>query len=288
MVKHPLGPVGATSEARNYCLDAGQTVLTRVPSSYVLYRRARHGVSRPQRNPAQPSVRRPPKNGEVWDHPSSCRLFLLWKFSLDEPERCGRTSEASATSRLSKPRAFFGGCRNRLAAAGSRSRTAVASGVPSSGESERSREFGRQQVLDHNPGAPVTLGSKCQIPIPARAAALPVGPEQHLECSRAPRNRRSRVEGCRPRSRGRTASSCPTGSTRNCCLEKGIVEPSARQTAWVDRVGAAPRGVRGDAAYCAAAVSSLVSSAFSAIGISRFASSSAQSPAALRSSVRVV
>jgi hypothetical protein len=98
----------------------------------------------------------------------------------------------------------------------------------------------------------------------------------------------SRRSNAAARSRGRTASSCPTGSTRNCCLEKGIVEPSARQTAGVDRVGAAPRGVRGDAAYCAVAASSLVSSAFSAIGISRFASSSAQSPAALRSSVRVV
>jgi hypothetical protein len=201
MVKHPLGPVGGTSEERNCCLNAGQTIPTRVPSSYVLYRRARHGVSRPQRILPSDQFGGRRRNGEVWDHPSSCRLFLLWRFSLHEPERRGRTSEASATSRLSKPRAFLGGCRIAWRRPGSRSRTAVASGVPSSGESERSGEFGRQQVLDHNPGAPVTLGSKCQIPMPARAAALPVGPEQHLECSRAPRNRRARVEGCRPEPR---------------------------------------------------------------------------------------
>jgi hypothetical protein len=82
--------------------------------------------------------------------------------------------------------------------------TAVASGVPSSEESERSRQLGRQDVLDHNPGAPVTFGSECQIPVPPRSAALPVGPEQRLESSRAPRDRRARIEGCcpEPRSHG--------------------------------------------------------------------------------------
>jgi hypothetical protein len=38
---------------------------------------------------------------------------------------------------------------------------AVASGVPSSEESERGRQLGRQDVLDHDPGAKVAFGSEC-------------------------------------------------------------------------------------------------------------------------------
>jgi hypothetical protein len=81
---------------------------------------------------------------------------------------------------------------------GRMSRRGATSGVPSSEESERSRQLGRQDVLDHNPGAPVTFGSECPIPVPFRGAALPIGPEQRLERSRAPRDRRARIEGCCP------------------------------------------------------------------------------------------
>ena len=89
--------------------------------------------------------------------------------------------------------------RSAVADAGSKHLpNAVASGVPSSEESERSRQLGRQDVLDHNPGAPVTFGSECPISVPSRGAALPIGPEQRLERSRAPRDRRARIEGCCP------------------------------------------------------------------------------------------
>jgi hypothetical protein len=80
-------------------------------------------------------------------------------------------------------------------------RMAVASGVSSSEESERSRQLGHQDVFDHNPGALVTVGSECQIPVPPGGAALPIGPEQRLERRRPPRDRLAPIEGCRPEPR---------------------------------------------------------------------------------------
>jgi len=77
--------------------------------------------------------------------------------------------------------------------------TAMASGVASSEERERSRQLRRQDVLDHDPGAPVVFAREYRIPVPPRGAALPIGPEQRLERSRPPRHRLARIEGCRAR-----------------------------------------------------------------------------------------
>ena len=79
-------------------------------------------------------------------------------------------------------------------------RPAIPSGVPSSKEHQRSRRLGQQDVLDYDPGAPVTFGSECPIPVPSRGAALPIGPEQRLE-RRPPRDRLAPIEGCRPEPR---------------------------------------------------------------------------------------
>jgi hypothetical protein len=53
-------------------------------------------------------------------------------------------------------------------------------------------------VFDHNPGALVTIGSKCQSPMRPGSAALPIGPEQRLERSGPPRDWLAPIERCRP------------------------------------------------------------------------------------------
>jgi hypothetical protein len=110
--------------------------------------------------------------------------------------------DACQSSKRVDTRLYQDAVRLRPAVAAARSvtcRMAVASGVPSSEESERSRQLGRQDVLDHNPGALVTFGSECQVP--PGGAALPIGPEQPLERRRPPRDRLAPIEGCRPEPR---------------------------------------------------------------------------------------
>ena len=86
--------------------------------------------------------------------------------------------------------------------AGARSvscRTAIASGVPTREESGRSRELGRQDVLDHDAGAPVTVGSesarfRCDL------EALRSQSGRNSVSSAATPRRRQRlapIEGCR-------------------------------------------------------------------------------------------
>jgi hypothetical protein len=53
-------------------------------------------------------------------------------------------------------------------------------------------------VFDHNPGALVTIGSKCQSPMRPGSAALRIGPEQRLERSGPPRDWLAPIECCRP------------------------------------------------------------------------------------------
>ena len=80
-------------------------------------------------------------------------------------------------------------------------RTAVASGVPSSQESERCGQLRRQDVLDHDPGATVAFGSERQIAVRSGSGPLPIGPEQRLEGGRPSRDRLAPIEGCRPEPR---------------------------------------------------------------------------------------
>jgi hypothetical protein len=80
-------------------------------------------------------------------------------------------------------------------------RTAIASGIPTSEESERSRQLGRQDVLDHDAGAPVIIGSECPIAMRPGGAALPIRPEQRFERSGPLRDRLAPIEGCRPEPR---------------------------------------------------------------------------------------
>jgi hypothetical protein len=78
----------------------------------------------------------------------------------------------------------------------------VASGVPSSQESEWSGQRGRRQdVLDHDPGAKVAFGSERQIAARPGSSPLPIDLEQRLKGGRPPRDRRARIEGCRPEPR---------------------------------------------------------------------------------------
>jgi hypothetical protein len=73
--------------------------------------------------------------------------------------------------------------------------------LPSSEESERSGQLGQEDVLDHDPGALVTFGSECQIPMRPGGAALPIRPEQRLERSCPPHDRLAPIERCRPEPR---------------------------------------------------------------------------------------
>jgi hypothetical protein len=82
------------------------------------------------------------------------------------------------------------------------------SGVPSSEESERSRQLGQQHVLDHDPGALVTFGSKCRVRCDLEALRSQSA-RNSVSSAAARRVTGSRRSKAAARSRGRTASSCP-------------------------------------------------------------------------------
>jgi hypothetical protein len=87
-------------------------------------------------------------------------------------------------------------------------RTTVASGVPSSQESERCGQLRRQNVLDHDPGAKVAFDSERQIAAQPGSGPLRISPEQRLEGGRPLRDRLAQIEGCCPEPRLRDVF-CP-------------------------------------------------------------------------------
>ncbi|MCC2663351.1 MAG: hypothetical protein K0S35_1273 [Geminicoccaceae bacterium] len=76
---------------------------------------------------------------------------------------------------------------------------AVASGVPSSKEHQRSRQLGQHDVLDYDPGAPVTFGSESPCDLKALRSQSARNSVSSAAARRVTGSRRSK--GCRPEPR---------------------------------------------------------------------------------------
>ena len=113
-------------------------------------------------------------------------------------------------------------------------RKAVASGVPRSEKSERCRQLRRQDVLDHDPGAPVTFGGECPDSACHLGALRSQSTSNSVSSAAARRVTGSRGSQAAARSRGSATLPRRAGSGRNCCLERGMVEPSVKrgQSSW--------------------------------------------------------